>query len=235
MSDSPDPRLDNPDEAVRVKRILRTDRKAHPDLPDLPTTSPVKKLPMQAVDDYFAAADRLRAEVSDRELRALTRWRRNRLVVANNALLEASRARRDPPKMKWEEKQDLAILERILSRQENFRRTRRIYRPLITPLGVDPVEWARRQYTPGVKFVMPAFTSWTGDPLTICDHQIQVVLAADTRQGACLDASASGDFEVLQNRGLLVTTTELSMTRIGDLPVVLVSLLEDSARGRMTA
>lgn len=228
MSGTADPRLANPDEAVRVKRILRTDRKARP---GLPAAEPVEKPSLTAIDDYFAAADRLRAEVSEREVRTLIRWRRNRLVIANNALLEASRARREPPKMKWEDKQDLAILERILSRQEKFRRTRRVFRPFITPLGVDPVEWARRQYTPGVKFVMPAFTSWTADPLTICDRRIQVVLAADTRQGACLDLNASGDFEVLQNRGLLVTTTGLYTTTIADLPVVLVTLLEDSARG----
>lgn len=224
---------DSDEEIGRLKRILREDRKSRTSWPPLASVGAVESPSQSSVDEYFEAADRTYAQANAGETEMLMRWRNNDLVAANNILIEEARSKRQPPVMKVKDRQDLDRLDRVLSRQNAFVKTRRIYRPFVTPLGVDPVEWARSQYTPGEKFMMPAFSSWTADALTIQHEQVEVVLETITRQGACLDVDAEGDFEVVHNRRLLYTATRLTEAHIGERRVLMVTLVEDSARGRV--
>lgn len=225
---------DSAEEIGRLKRILREDRKTRPAWPPLTAVGRVEGLSQPGADKYFEAAAQTYSRATASEIETLNRWRRNDLVAANNILIEESRSKRRPPPLKTRDQHDLDRLERILARQARFEVEQRIYRPLATPLGVDAVEWARSQYTPGEKFMMPAFSSWTANALTITHEQVEVVLEAITRQGACLDVDAEGNFEVLHNRRLLYTATRLVQARIGRRRVLLVTLVEDSARGQMT-
>lgn len=232
---TPEPAAFTPDreeEVGRLKRILRVDRKTRAQWPLLASVGAIGPPLQSAVDEYFEAAERVYEQATDREAGTLQRWRNNDLVAANNVLIEQTRSKRQAPALKAKDRAELDRLERVLSQQERFSTTRRIYRPFVTPLGVDPVEWARSQYQPGEKFMMPGFSSWTADALTITHEQVEVVLEAVTRQGACLDVHAEGDFEVLHNRRLLYTVTRLAEAWIGERQVLLVTLLEDSARGR---
>lgn len=229
----PHPAEFNPDsdeETGRLKRILRQDRKTRGTWPLLVSVGAVEAPLRSAVDEYREAADRTYARASLSEIETLKRWRDNDLVAANNILIEETRSKRRPPIMRDRDRRDLDRLERIIARQDTFGKTRRIYRPFATPIGVDPVEWARSQYAPGEKFMMPAFSSWTADPFSITHEQVEVVLEAITRQGVCLDVDAEGDFEVVHNRRLLYTATRLARARIGERHILLVTLIEDSAR-----